>query len=79
MTIYPEIESWDEFYPIEIFVSYTASDNIDELLKNAPVGSTIYLGENAESTAIFKKVAKAKGSEDLTNSFVLLGVVSQKG
>ena len=78
MRIYPEIESWNEFCPSEIFVSYTASDNTDEIFKNAPVGSTIYMGENADSTVILKKVAKAKGAEDLTNSFVLLEVISDK-
>ena len=79
MLVYPEIESWDEFYPSEIFVSYTAADLIDELFKIAPVGSTIYMGENAETTSIFKKIAKAKGAEDIANSFVLIGVVSGKG
>lgn len=76
MLVYPEIESWDEFYPSEIFVSYGENDNIDEILIKAPVGSTIYLGTNAQQTSIFKKVAEAKGAEDMDKSFILIGDIA---
>ena len=78
MVVYPEIESWDEFYPSEIFVSYTETDNVDDIFKRVPVGAKLYMGMNAEDTQIFKKIGEYKNPDDMANNFVFLGIISVK-
>ena len=80
MFVYPEIESWGEFYPSEIFVSYDETDNVDEIFEKAPVGSTVYMGINTETettTTIYKKVTEVKDGAGL-ECFIVLGDISLK-
>ena len=78
MLVYPEIESWGEFYPSEIFVSYDETDNTDEIFEMAPVGSTIYMGINTTTTStttIYKKVAEVKDGGGM-ECLIILGDIN---
>ena len=79
MVVYPEIESWDEFYPSEIFVTLDDADSTDGILKRAPVGSILYLGQGGQITTILKKVGEYEGGNEETEmpkKFVLLGYIT---
>ena len=74
MTVYPEIESWDEFYPSEIFFQAGNDENgADYILKRAPIGAKIYMGTGIDSTTVLKKIGEYKVIDDMPTSFVLVG------
>lgn len=79
MIVYPNPDSWDEFYPSEIFIA--ASDAEQEaalyVIQKANVGATIALGEGTAKTLIFKKVGDFENIQDFNSSLVLVGVVTQ--
>lgn len=60
MLVYPEIESWNEFYPSEIFIRLGLNETMEDAFtafKNANIGATIHLGLNTQPlTLIFKKI-----------------------
>ena len=82
MTVYPEIESWDELYPSEIFILLGENetiDNAESVLKMANIGSTIYIGVTPLNTAIVKKIGESNGLFGYTESnLVLIGTVKSE-
>ena len=79
MVVYPNQDSWNEFYPNEIFVQMgenTTTEDFFSLCKKAKVGSTIYVG-NVEgavhSTSVFKKVGDFEAVFDGPLNMVLVG------
>lgn len=78
MHVYPEIESWNEFYPNEIFIRL--GDNEDNnvalpVFKIANIGTTIYLGLSMNETQIFKKISDIEIFSDVKSSTLLVGYV----
>ena len=80
MTVYPEIESWDEFYPSEIFVLLGENESpldAERLFKKANIGTTIYLGTDPANTAILKKIGESNGIFlDKASNLILVGIIS---
>lgn len=80
MQVYPELASWDEFYPSEIFIAIGATDEADAvfpILKKANIGATIIIGETNPRTksTTYKKVGDIEAIADIPTSMVLLGQV----
>lgn len=79
MTVYPEIESWNEFYPGEIFMRMGETETIDDafpVFKNAKIGTTIYLGMSPNETRVFKKIGDIEALPDMDSSLLILVNVS---
>ena len=81
MTVYPEIESWDEFYPSEIFILLGENESLldaESVIKMANIGSTIYLGTTPVTTLIFKKIGESNGIiADIKSNLVIIGAISE--
>ena len=84
MLVYPEIESWNEFYPNEIFIKMEgneADDDVVNVIKKAHIGSTIYIGalygESGE-TATYKKVGDFEDISDPFKNLLILGYVTNQ-
>ena len=78
MTIYPEIESWDEFYPSEIFMLMGETETSEDALpvfKIANIGTTIYLGRSANETMVYKKIGDIEALPDMESSLIYVGHV----
>lgn len=74
MVVYPNPDSWDEFYPSEIFMIVTGDDSDEAILniiKKANIGATIVLGERAQTTT-YKKVAALASMADVDTSLIVL-------
>lgn len=82
MVVYPEIESWGEFYPSEIFIRMVDTDTTDNLLtvlKKANIGTTINVGKSAMQTETYKKIGDIVSLGDMDSNLILLRrVVVQK-
>lgn len=79
MIIYPNPDSWDEFYPSEIFIAMTKSDTDSAylpILKKANIGATIVVGESGSTTMTYKKVGDIEAAADLDTSLIFLGRVT---
>ena len=79
MLVYPEIESWDEFYPSEIFILMGETDTNEDLLrviKMANIGTTINLSKSPTITTTYKKIGVVETMGDLQNSLILLANIS---
>ena len=79
MLVYPEIESWDEFYPTEIFVRMGNNEGMDVLIsvfKMANIGATINLGLTVTDTVIYKKIGKIGDLDDYTDKIIMIGRIS---
>ena len=79
MLAYPEIESWNEFYPSEIFLRMTIADDdnaVVETFKKANVGAKIYLALTEAETLIYKKVGEFENQNDMYSNLILLGHVT---
>ena len=76
MLVYPEIESWDEFYPSEIFIRHELTEDIFSVVKMANIGATIYSGNSLNATQIYKKIGKIEAMPDLDSSLILIGYVT---
>ena len=77
MRVYPEIESWNEFYPSEIFIIMADNDTDEDtlaVLKIANIGTTIYIATSLE-TSIYKKVGDIEAMSDFGSSMLLVGFV----
>lgn len=75
MLVYPEMESWNEFYPSEIFILLADNENVSDafaVLKKANIGTTIYLGQTAAETTIAKKIRDIEVLDDINSSLLLL-------
>ena len=76
MLVYPEIESWDEFYPSEIFIRHEKTENLLSVIKMANIGTTIYSGTSVTATQIYKKIGKIEAAPDLDSNLILIGYVT---
>ena len=76
MLVYPEIESWNEFYPSEIFIRNEPTEDIFSVIKRANIGTTIYGGDSTTATRIYKKIGKIEAAPDMESSLVLIGYVT---
>lgn len=59
MKVYPEIESWNEYYPNEIFIMLGENELMTEAflpLKMANIGTTINLYAPNRGTSVYKKI-----------------------
>lgn len=77
MKVYPNPDSWDEFYPTEIFIGLADTDTQLEyipIIKKANIGATIVFGSNTASTT-YKKVGDIKAIADIATSLVILNAV----
>lgn len=75
MTVYPEIESWDEFYPIEIFITMSEADTNEDMLrviKMANIGTTINLSRSPTMTTVYKKIGVIETMDDFNKNLILL-------
>lgn len=81
MHVYPNPESWDEFYPSEIFIA-VGDEPMAELvpiLKKANIGATITIGDVAIASKTYKKVRGVEALADIDTSLVLLARVTPNG
>lgn len=79
MVVYPEIESWDEFYPTEIFIKMDEADTNEDLLpviKMANIGTTINLSRSPNMTTTYKKIGVVETMGDFNKNLILLRDVS---
>ena len=68
MRVYPEIESWNEFYPNEIFIKLDENELIGAAflpIKMANIGTTINLHRPDSGNAAYKKIGDIVSVEDL--------------
>ena len=68
MQVYPEIESWNEFYPNEIFIMMGENEAVGDAflpLKMANIGTIINLHSPANGTNVYKKIGDIVSEEDL--------------
>ena len=68
MQVYPEIESWNEFYPNEIFIMMGENEAIGDAflpIKMANIGTTINIHSPASGTNVFKKIGDIVSVSDL--------------
>ena len=79
MLVYPEIESWDEFYPSEIFIIMGETDTNEDLLrviKMTNIGTTINLSKSPTITTTYKKIGVVETMDDLYKRLILLANIS---
>lgn len=79
LIVYPNPDSWDEFYPSDIFIALGAGEDISaaiNALVNANIGANILIGENAFKSRTYKKVGEIETVADINTSLVLLGRVT---
>ena len=79
MLVYPEIESWDEFYPSEIFILMGETDTNEDLLrviKMTNIGTTINLSKSPTITTAYKKIGVVETINDFQKSLILLANIS---
>ena len=76
MLVYPEIESWNEFYPSEIFIRNEPTEDVFSVIKMANIGTTIYSGTSLTATQIYKKIGKIEAGPDMESSLILIGNVT---
>ena len=79
MLVYPEIESWDEFYPSEIFILMGETDTNEDLLrviKMTNIGTTINLSKSPTITTTYKKIGVVETMDDLYKRLILLANIS---
>lgn len=76
MHVYPEIESWNEFYPSEIFIKLGDNEKIPDtipVLKIANIGTKIYIGTPTDETIIYKKIGVIEDLPDVNLSLIIVG------
>ena len=75
MVVYPNPDSWDEFYPSEIFIAMGKGEEVDAAINEfikANIGATILIGNNATKSQTYKKVGEIKSLADMLSNVVLL-------
>lgn len=75
MIVYPNPDSWDEFYPTDIFIALGAGEDISAAINaivNANIGANILIGENATKSQTYKKVGEIVSIADMSSNLVLL-------
>lgn len=81
MVVYPEIESWNEFYPSEIFIRRESNDSNEDLisvLNKANIGAEISLGNSSYSTDTYKKIGDIVSLSDMDSNLLLLRRVADQ-
>lgn len=76
MIVYPNPDSWDEFYPSEIFIALGEGEDISAVINEfvkANIGATIIIGERATKSQTYKKVGEIESFADMVSNLVLLG------
>ena len=76
MIVYPKIESWDEFYPSEIFIRMGDNEIINDafpMFKIANIGTTFYLGVSSNETIVYKKIEDIEDLPDMKSSIIIVG------
>ena len=77
MIVYPNPDSWNEFYPSEIFVALdegeTQSSAVSVFVK-AKIGATIVIGRAATASTTYKKVREIAGLDDVETGLVVLSL-----
>lgn len=79
MVVYPEIESWNEFYPSEIFIRLGENEStLDALpaIKIAHIGTTIYFSSKPNNTTTYKKIGVIETVDDLNKNAILLANIN---
>lgn len=83
MHVYPNPDSWDEFYPSEIFIALAKGESQSDLvsmLAKAQIGANIVVGTGASSSITYKKVGEIAVLADVGTSLIFLGqAVSSNG
>lgn len=75
LVIYPNPDSWDDFYPSNIFIALGAGEKIEDAINvfvKANIGATILIGTNATQSQTYKKVGEIKSLVELISNVVLL-------
>lgn len=74
MQVYPNPDSWDEFYPSEIFIALAneSEEGWFPILEKAKIGATITMGYSSTKSYTYKKVGDITALADLPTSIVLL-------
>lgn len=75
MIVYPNPDSWDEFYPSEIFIALDTDEDISTAINafvKVNIGANILIGENATISQTYKKVGEIESVADMSSNLVLL-------
>lgn len=75
MHVYPNPDSWDEFYPSDIFIALDAGETLNAVINvfvKANIGATIVMGKNGTESLAYKKVGDIEALADLSSSLILL-------
>ncbi len=75
MVVYPNPDSWDEFYPSEIFIALGEGEDISAAINEfvkANIGATILIGNNATKSQTYKKVGEIESLAGIVSNVVLL-------
>lgn len=76
MIVYPNPDSWDEFYQSDIFIALGTGEDISTAINEfvkANIGANILIGENATKSQTYKKVGEIESVADMLSNLVLLG------
>lgn len=79
MVVYPEIESWNEYYPSEIFIRLGENETMADVIpivKMANIGTTLYIGMAPNETLISKKIGDMEDLPDSNSSMLMIGYVT---
>ena len=81
MHVYPDPESWNEFYPNEIFILSDGTEgdyDVVNVIKKARIGSTIYTGALNGDTTTYKKVGDFEDVSEVFQSLLMVGYVNNQ-
>ena len=82
MNVYPSADSWDEFYPSEIFIALAEGEtgaNYLSLLTKANIGATIVIGNETGASTTYKKVGDVEALADVNTALVTLARCAANG
>lgn len=74
MIVYPNPDSWDEFYPSEIFIALDTDEDINTAINaivKLNIGANILIGEYGTKSQTYKKVGEIESVADLSSNLVL--------
>lgn len=80
MHVYPNPDSWDEFYPSDIFIALGANETLDDAINvfvKANIGATILMGKNGTQSQTYKKVGEIESLADMPSNVVLLSTAGR--
>lgn len=82
MHVYPNPDSWDEFYPSEIFIALGTDETLNAAINafvNANIGATIVIGTNGTESQTYKKTGEIESLADMPLNVVLLSTADSGG